>query len=37
MEYLKESCEKLSDEPQPDFMWATIEKVYDAVQTEKQE
>jgi hypothetical protein len=37
MEYLKESCEKLSDEPQPDFMWATIEKVYDAVQTGKQE
>ena len=28
MEYLKDSCEKLADEPQPDYMWATIEKVY---------
>ncbi len=25
MEYLKDSCEKLADEPQPDYMWATIE------------
>ena len=37
MEFLKESCEKLSDEPLQDYMWATIEKVYDAVQSERQE
>jgi hypothetical protein len=36
MEFLKESCEKLSDEPLQDYMWATIEKVYNAVQSEKE-
>lgn len=28
MEYLKESCEKLSGESLPDEIWATIEAVY---------
>jgi hypothetical protein len=28
MQFLKESCEKLVDEPLQDYMWATIEKVY---------
>ncbi len=37
MQFLKESCEKLSDEPLQDYMWATIEKVYDAVQSEREE
>jgi hypothetical protein len=37
MEYLKESCEKLSDEPQPDFMWETISKVYDFIQSRQQQ
>lgn len=27
--YLKESCEKLSEENLPDDMWVSIEKIYD--------
>jgi hypothetical protein len=37
MDFLKESCEKLSDEPQPDYMWATIERIWDFIRAEKQE
>ena len=37
MLFLKESCEKLADEPQPDYLWGTVERVYDAIQSEKQE
>lgn len=28
MEYLKQSCEKISDESLPDDMWSVVEKVY---------
>jgi hypothetical protein len=31
MEFLKQSCEKISDEALPDDMWATVEKIYDGV------
>lgn len=31
LEYLKNSCEKISDNELPDDMWATVEKVYNAV------
>jgi hypothetical protein len=37
MDFLKESCEKLSDEPHPDYMWGVIEKVWDSVQADRQE
>ncbi len=37
LEYLKESCEKLSDEPLQDYMWGVISKIYDFIQSEKQE
>jgi hypothetical protein len=37
MDFLKEFCEKLSDEPQPDYMWATIERIWDFIRAEKQE
>lgn len=29
--YLKESCEKLSDQQLPDDMWASVEKIYNAI------
>jgi len=29
--FLKESCEKVSDDVLPDDMWATVELVYDAL------
>ena len=29
MEYLRRTCEKISDEELPDDMWATVEKIYD--------
>lgn len=32
LEYLKKSCEKISDENLPDDMWQTVEKVYNAIQ-----
>ncbi len=35
MEFLKESCENLSDEPQPDYMWGVISKIYDFIQSER--
>lgn len=31
MEYLKQSCEKISDEQLPDDMWSTVEKVYNVL------
>ena len=36
-EYLKESCEKLADEPLQDYMWGVISKIYDFIQSERQE
>ena len=33
LEYLKVSCEKISDEALPDDMWGTVEKIYNAIQT----
>lgn len=30
MTYLKEVCEKISDENLPDDIWATVEKMYDS-------
>lgn len=30
IEYMKNACEKISDEQLPDDMWATVEKVYDS-------
>ena len=30
MEYLRQACEKISDEELPDDMWATVEAVYNA-------
>lgn len=32
LQYLKTSCEKISDESLPDDMWMTVEKLYDAIQ-----
>lgn len=32
LDYLKTSCEKLSDKPAPDNLWATVEKIYNAAQ-----
>lgn len=29
--YLKEVCEKISDESLPDDMWATVEKIFDGL------
>jgi hypothetical protein len=37
MDFLKESCEKLSDESNPDYLWGVMEVIYNAVQAEKQE
>lgn len=34
LEFLKQSCEKLSDEKLPDDMWLVVEKIYDAAQAE---
>lgn len=31
MNYLKESCEKLSDQQLPDDMWGCIEKIYNEI------
>lgn len=30
LSYLKQACEKLSDEKLPDDMWMVVEKIYDA-------
>jgi len=32
LDYLKVSCEKISDEALPDDMWGTVEKIYNGVQ-----
>lgn len=32
MDYLKRSCEKMSDENLPDDMWGCVEKIYNAIQ-----
>lgn len=32
LNYLKEACEKISDEELPDDMWSTVEKIYNATQ-----
>ena len=31
MEYLKKSCEKISDENLPDDMWSCVEKIYNNI------
>nr|DAI00572.1 MAG TPA: hypothetical protein [Caudoviricetes sp.] len=31
MNYLKESCEKISDQQLPDDMWSAVEKIYNAM------
>lgn len=36
MQYLKTSCEKISDQSLPDDMWQTVEKLYDAIQQSEQ-
>jgi hypothetical protein len=30
MGYLKEACERISDEQLPDDMWSSVEKIYDS-------
>lgn len=37
MQYLKASCEKISDQSLPDDMWQTVERIYDAIQLQKQD
>lgn len=32
LDYLKTSCEKISDEQLPDDMWSVVEKIYNAIQ-----
>ena len=36
MQYLKTSCEKISDQSLPDDMWQTIERVFDAIQEQQK-
>ena len=36
MQYLKTSCEKISDQNLPDDMWQTIERVFDAIQEQQK-
>lgn len=36
MQYLKKSCEKISDQSLPDDMWQTIERVFDAIQEQQK-
>jgi len=36
MEFLKDSCERLAEEPHPDYLWGVIEAIYNAVQSERQ-
>ena len=36
MQYLKTSCEKISDRSLPDDMWQTIERVFDAIQEQQK-
>lgn len=37
MQYLKTSCEKISDQNLPDDMWQTVEKLYNAIQAQDKE
>lgn len=37
MQYLKTSCEQISDQSLPDDMWQTVEKLYDAIQQQDKE
>lgn len=37
MQYLKTSCEKISDQSLPDDMWQTVERIYNAIQLQKQD
>lgn len=37
MQYLKTSCEKISDQNLPDDMWQTVEKLYNAIQDQDKE
>ena len=37
MQYLKISCEKISDQNLPDDMWQTVEKLYNAIQEPEKE
>ncbi|KAA6302880.1 MAG: hypothetical protein EZS26_001050 [Candidatus Ordinivivax streblomastigis] len=32
MDYLKQSCERISNEQLPDDMWGSVEKIYNAIQ-----
>jgi len=32
LDYLKESCERISDEQLPDDMWSVVEKIYNFIQ-----
>lgn len=32
LDYLKQACERISDEQLPDDMWGTVQKVYDTIQ-----
>jgi len=32
MDYLKQSCERISDENLPDDMWSVVEKIYNFIQ-----
>lgn len=34
LDYLKAACEKLAETPAPDNLWATVEKIYAAAQTQ---
>lgn len=37
LQYLKTSCEKISDQSLPDDMWQTVEKLYNAIQEPEKE
>ncbi|MBF0648618.1 RNA-binding protein [Dysgonomonas sp. GY75] len=32
LEYLKQACERISDEQLPDDMWGTVQKIYNVIQ-----
>lgn len=32
LDYLKNACERISDEQLPDDMWGTVQKIYDTIQ-----
>lgn len=35
LEYLKQACERISDEQLPDDMWSTVAKIYDVICEER--